>query len=316
MSDKPYFCIYHGNCADGFGAAWVVRKALGEENVEFYPGKYQKEPPDVTGKIVILVDFSYKRPVMTQMAAKARGILVLDHHKSAQEELRAEEGDSFKDFGSWPGDNWSRFLSNVEMDTDKNRPTARVYTIFDMERSGAGLTWDFFFPRKPRPRLIAYIEDRDLWRFRLVKTREVQANLFSFPYDFEVWDRLMVEADTFGGLNRMIQDGEAIERKNSKDLRELLKVTTRWMMIDGALVPVANLPYTMASDGCSILLEEYPHAPFAAFYYDTPTGRVFSLRSREGGWDVSEVAKRYGGGGHKHAAGFEVPFDRLKEPRI
>ena len=78
-------CIYHGNCADGFGAAWVVRKALGE--IDFHPGKYQEPPPDVTGKDVVMVDFSYKRPVLLEMAEKANSILILDHHKTAAEDL-------------------------------------------------------------------------------------------------------------------------------------------------------------------------------------------------------------------------------------
>ena len=78
-------CIYHGNCADGFGAAWVVRKALGD--IEFFAGKYQEPPPDVTGKNVVMVDFSYKRPVLLEMAEKANSILIIDHHKTAIEDL-------------------------------------------------------------------------------------------------------------------------------------------------------------------------------------------------------------------------------------
>ena len=73
-------CIYHGNCADGFGAAWVVRKALGD--IEFVGAKYQEAPPDVTGKDVVMVDFSYKRPVLLEMAEKANSILILDHHNT------------------------------------------------------------------------------------------------------------------------------------------------------------------------------------------------------------------------------------------
>jgi nanoRNase/pAp phosphatase (c-di-AMP/oligoRNAs hydrolase) len=45
---------------------------------------------------------------------------------------------------------------------------------------------------------------------------------------------------------------------------------------------------------------------FAACYWDTPEGRVFSLRSI-GDFDVSEIAKQYGGGGHKNASGFRLP---------
>ena len=79
---KP-LCIYHGNCADGFGAAWVVRRYFKGE-CDFYAGQYGAEPPDVTGRDVIMVDFSYKRPVIDAMAVKAQTILILDHHKTAQ----------------------------------------------------------------------------------------------------------------------------------------------------------------------------------------------------------------------------------------
>ena len=73
-------------------------------------------------------------------------------------------------------------------------------------------------------------------------------------------------------------DGEAIERKHFKDIRELLDVTTRYMVIGGHRVPVANLPYTMSSDAGHELAKG---RPFAACYWDTPEGRVFSLRRGE-----------------------------------
>lgn len=259
-------CIYHGNCADGFGAAWVVRKALGE--IEFHSGKYQDPPPDVTGKDVVMVDFSYKRSVLLEIAAKASSILILDHHKTAAADL-------------------------VDLPTN-------VTAKFDMERSGAMLTWDHFFPGQAPPDLLLHIEDRDLWRFALKNTREIQANVFSYPYDFQVWDTLM-QADTAD----LAAAGEAIERKHFKDIHELLELTTRTMIIGGYAVPVANLPYTMSSDAGHALAKGNR---FAACYWDTPEGRVFSLRSTDEGLDVSEIAKQYGGGGHRNASGFRVSF--------
>ena len=100
-------CIYHGNCADGFGAAWAVRKALGAENVDFHAGVYQSPPPDVTDRDVIMVDFSYKRDVVAEMAEKARRVLILDHHKSAFEDL----GDAFlnADGAGFNYDRYNRF---------------------------------------------------------------------------------------------------------------------------------------------------------------------------------------------------------------
>lgn len=266
-------CIYHGNCADGFGAAWVVRKALNEQ-VFFHGATYQETPPCVTGEDVVMVDFSYKRPVLLEMAALAETILIIDHHKTAQEDL---------------------------VDLPSN-----VSTVFDMSRSGAMLTWEHYFPFQPAPQLLKHIEDRDLWKFALPGTREIQAALFSYPYDFIVWDTFMALDDD---LDRLHCEGAAIERKHFKDIRELLKVTTREMSIGGHRVPVANLPYTFSSDAGHDLAKG---APFGACYWDTPEGRVFSLRSNADGLDVSEIAKHYGGGGHRNAARFRVGFDMAR----
>lgn len=298
MTDK-LFCIYHGNCQDGFGAAWAVRHALGEDAVEFYPGVYQEQPPDVTGRDVLMVDFSYKRPVIEAMAAAARSILILDHHKAAAEDLR----------GFWRApsnfDAWRSLVSNGLAPSQNSR----VVALFDMERSGAGLTWDCLIS-EPRPRLIDHIEDRDLWRFKLPHTREISAALFSYPYDFEIWDTLMTI-----DLDLLALAGEAIDRKHKQDIANLLPVVRREMVIGGYLVPVANLPLTMTSDAGQLLCDYYDRGlegsylpPFAACYWDTPVGRVFSLRSRDDGADVSAIAVKYGGGGHAHAAGFRMPL--------
>lgn len=287
-------CIYHGNCADGFGAAWVVRRAV--PDVEFHAGVYGNEPPDVRGKHVVMVDFSYKRPVLDEMAKVAASILILDHHKTAAEDLAGLTAPF--------GPTWKRHMDNVYQDSCEG-VNPSVYAQFDMARSGAGIAWDFFFPNEKRPRLINHIEDRDLWKFALHGTREIQANVFSYPYDFDIWDKLFD-----GDPAVMIAEGAAIERKHHKDIAELVGVSRRMLKIGGHVVPAANLPYTLTSDAGNLMAEGHP---FAACYMDTPKGRVFSLRSREGGADVSEIAKQYGGGGHKNAAGFTIPFERLPE---
>ena len=263
-------CIYHGSCADGFGAAWVVRKALGD--IDFHPGVYQQPPPDVTNREVFIVDFSYKRPVLLEMSKTADTITIIDHHKTAAEDL-------------------------------KMLP-ANVDSVFDMTHSGAMLTWMYFFPDEEPPALIKHIEDRDLWRFDLPQTREIQAALFSYPYDFQVWDRLMAMP-----VVELATEGAVIERKHFKDMHELLAVVTRPMLIAGHKVQVANLPYTMSSDAGHELAK---HSPFGVCYWDTPNGRVFSLRSTDAGLDVSEIAKQFGGGGHRNAAGFTVDYEAAR----
>ena len=259
-------CIYHGNCADGFTSAWVVRKALGDD-VDYHAGVYQNPPPDVEGREVVMVDFSYKRPELEVMRERAASVLILDHHKTAEADLK-----------DLPG----------------------VVSVFDMNRSGARITWDHYFPNLNPPALLLHVEDRDLWRFALAHTREIQANVFSYPYDFAVWDALMARP-----VADLVAEGQAIERKHFKDIEELTKVVTRDFTIGGHIVPVANLPYTLTSDAGHLLAKG---KPFAGCYWDTPDGRVFSLRSTDEGLDVSAIAKQYGGGGHRNASGFRVPY--------
>lgn len=283
------FCIYHGNCADGFGAAWVVRSYFKGE-VDFYAGFYGQEPPDVTGRDVILVDFSYKRAVLDKIAGVANTVLILDHHKTAAEDLDG--------YPSPEGPYDPRALLWYEFGS--NALPRNVRALFDMHRSGATLAWDYFFPGLPRPELLNHIEDRDLWLFKLEGTREIQASVFSYPYDFDAWDDLMLR-----GCQDLRAEGVAIERKHHKDVGELVAASIRRMKIGGHDVPVANLPYTLSSDAGHLMARG---EPFAACYMDTPRGRVFSLRSTDAGEDVSAIAKAYGGGGHRNASGFQMPI--------
>lgn len=293
-------CIYHGNCADGFTAAWVVKKwfeenhkysklengRIVESKIEFIAGVYQTPPPleQIHGARVIIVDFSYRRPVMEQIAEVAKSVIWIDHHKTAIADMLG--------YGIGRGD--------------------KVTVFTDLERSGAGLTWDYFFPDQPRPNLVNIVEDRDLWKFKLEGTRELQAYIFSFPYEFLHWDIFNIEFENLNNIGTAIQAGTAIERKHFKDINELLPICTRHIRIDGVIVPCANLPYTMVSDAGNILAKHNPNL-FGICYYDGLTGRNFSLRSVEGGRDVSEIAKQFGGGGHARAAGFRVSFNRARE---
>ena len=263
-------CIYHGNCADGFGAAWVF-KNFADRQFDFHAGVYQDAPPDIDGREVYLVDFSYKRDVVEKMLGKATRIVLIDHHKTAIDDL----------------------APLIE--------SRQIESLTDLNHSGAVLAWKWFNGNDftEMPPLLAHIEDRDLWRFKLPGTREIQANVFSHPYDFAVWTDLMKQP-----LRDLLAGGEAIERKHHKDIAELVKVCQRRMVIGGYEVWVASLPYTLTSDAGHLMAKG---EPFAACYWDTADGRVYSLRSQDDGLDVSEIAKLYGGGGHAHASGFRVP---------
>lgn len=264
-------CIYHGNCADGFSAAWVFwHHSAGHAIYDFHAGVYQDPPPDVDDRRVYMVDFAYKLPVMEEIIRRAQSVTLLDHHKSAIDDLAP-----------------LRYKLDWRC---------------DIEHSGAMLAWRYCYGPKEPPALLRHVEDRDLWRFKLEGTREIQAALFSYHYDFELWERLMMGTP----IETLRAEGVAIERKHWKDVRELVAVTRHLREIGGYIVPCASLPYTLTSDAGHMMAKG---EPFAACYWDTPEGRVYSLRSTDEGLDVSEIAKQYGGGGHRNASGFRVPYN-------
>lgn len=285
----PAMVIYHHNCADGFGAAWCFhhhhkRQVTHRPYPEFVPGRYGSPPPDVTDRDVYLVDFSYKRDVVENMLDKAHSVTLIDHHKTAIDELHD--------------------LAGVPRTGLRPMRPAALRWYCDLNRSGATLAWDYLFPGEPRPLLLGHIEDRDLWRFKLANTREIQSAVLSLPYSFEVWDKLM--AGDAHDLVALTAQGAAIDRKHRKDVAELVDTCRRRIQIGEHLVWAASLPPTMASDAGELMCQG---EPFAAVYWDTAQHRQFSLRSRDGGLDVSAIAASFGGGGHRNAAGFRVTRD-------
>lgn len=345
--DNTIICIYHHHCADGLGAAWAVHRALGHQ-VEFRPGNYGRGIPegDFTDRDVLIVDFSFPREQLDKLAAAARSVLILDHHKSAQEQLAG-----LPTIGV-PYDAWLKF----------NGKDGAPYpaALFDMDRSGAGITWDFFFPHAPRPEIINLVEDRDLWRFKNPDSRAFNAVLNSYELGsptemprggeypsrlamFDQWHEWTMEpepvsdhippTDYHNPWHSLIQGGRDILRSNDAMVASFVRSSRRIMKIGGVIVPVANVPGSFASDAGHLLCAElpfkeydkWPHVEvipnpahsddqmvqplFSATYYDSADGkRHFSLRSPEDGADVSKIAGSYGGGGHAHAAGFERPM--------
>lgn len=284
MSDTKTFVLYHGNCADGFGAAYSAWKKLGD-TAQYLPVSYGNPPPldQIPERaMVYLLDFSYPRAVLNSLWME-RGctIQVIDHHKTAQEAL-----------ADFPG------------------------AIFDMDHSGAWLAWHFFHDtRNPTrapdfvPPLIKFIEDRDMWWWKLPDSREVSAALWSYPMDFTIWSTIDRRLRRAVGLQSFVQEGQAILRYMEQQVVMICR-QARMDRMDGHDIPVVNATSLWSEVG-EMLLKMFPHAPFAASYADRRDGiRTYSLRSR-GDFDVSQVARIRGGGGHRAAAGFEVKMPTL-----
>lgn len=272
--------IYHANCFDGFGASWVAWLYRGVE-AQYFAASYGDEPPALPSDAkVLIVDFSWPREVLLKMKSQVADLLVLDHHKSAQADLEGLD-----------------------------------FAVFDMERSGAGMAMDFFYPawregffnllgsdldnvQYNRAQFVLYLEDRDLWRFHMPRSREVHAALGSYPFEREIWSQL---ADCIGALQT---EGHTIIHHMNRIIQNTCEHVT-WRLIGGATVPTVNASCYF-SETAEALCKKYPDAPFAAYWFARSDLVRWGLTTLRPDVDVSAIANQYGGGGHQRAAGFQT----------
>jgi oligoribonuclease NrnB/cAMP/cGMP phosphodiesterase (DHH superfamily) len=272
-SMKPLVLYHGGGCADGFCAAFVAWLKL-KDKADYRPVNYGEPFPAESqqNRDLFILDFSYSREVLMTAARRwcERDIVVLDHHKSAQKELE------------------SLGASNLGVK-------------FDLTKSGAMLAWEYFFPDKAVPWLVEYTQDRDLWQWRLPNSKAVSAFIKSYPFDLELWkawnSSIPGEPVWFDYINQ----GSAILRYQAQVVEQHVKNAIEIEM-DGHKVLSLNAT-TMISEIGEKLCEG---RPFSATWFQRVDGkRIWSLRSRKDGVDVSEIARKHGGGGHPGASGFE-----------
>lgn len=275
------FIIYHKNCFDGICSAWVLSKLY--PKATFHPMAYGEELPALhPSDNVIFVDFSLKRQEMLNLASVVNSITVLEHHKTAQEEL--------KDF------------EEIE----------NVLIIFDMNKSGAQLAWDFVNLKNnitfPYPRLVDYVADRDLWKFELHNSEDINAYIQSFPMDIPSYEYLDLRMQHH--FHECVIEGRAITRYKNESVARMCKMAKYQTFIinnETYSIPIVNASLLFSEVGHALCLL-YKDSPFSISYFKRADNKVqYSLRSI-GDFDVSKIAKDFGGGGHKNAAGFELDY--------
>jgi len=281
-------CIYHADCIDGFTAAWAVH--LANPGIELVKGIYGQLPPKYQDKKIIIVDFSYSRQILENMANNNL-VVVLDHHASAMERLQGLPT---------TGGDVLRLSLNLETTID-----AGLYVDFDMTRSGARMAWEFFHANVISiPKLIEYVEDRDLWEFKWGNlTKYFHEYICNYDMTLEEWSNLayMIETEHLYCHNI----GEVLYNNKMKQINKIISASARIIKFDDMYVPIANIPYTMASEAGHIMCA---NNLMSITYYDRNDGkRIYSLRSPDNtDFNVANIAERYGGGGHVKSAGFIV----------
>lgn len=266
------FCLFHAFCSDGSGAHYAAWKKFGDK-ATYIPVAYGKPFPEEIIKSdseIYIMDFSYPRAVLDNIYKKVKKLMVLDHHKTAEEDLRGAP-----------------------------------YAIFDMNRSGAVIAWEYFHG-KDVPMLLKYIQDRDLWTWKLPHTEDAlnALRLVGDMGDISEWDEF--EKD----LAIHVRKGSAISeyRRAEVELKTKPEVVT-FLTYEGRKVALVNASVLISEIG-NTLCKKYD-VDYSMIYFIDQTGVVnMSLRAI-GRCDVSSVAKAFGGGGHANSAGFRTNLEFL-----
>ena len=286
---KP-LVIYHDHCTDGFGAAYAAWTKFGD-HADYLPKQYgPAHPADIIELVqdrdVYVLDFSFPEPIMQLIVTHAAHLTWLDHHKTAFE-------------------NWSACGDERNLFVDEDDD---ITIRLDNNASGALLAWQYFQPTRPAPMVIQHIDDRDRWQWQLPHSKEVHAAIQSMqPWSFELWEDDVMSASAYGYL---VRNGKALVHMQDQQVAASASkaCTCNVLGVPGLAV---NCPVNISEVGHQLTKKSGTYG--LVWYFDSATKRAnCSLRS-EGDFDVSAMARQFGGGGHKNAAGFNVSMAELLE---
>jgi len=245
--------------------------------VDFRPRGHDDlvDPQELDGARVVFLDISPQNEELVELAEVAAQVVVLDHHISARDRL--------------------------EPDPDVRRALeGRGHILhFDLDHSGAVLAWQHFAREEPVPDLLNYVEDQDLWNWKLPRSQEVNAAIGSHPLRFEVWDELASRS-----VDDLAQEGATLVRANRNEVeRQLHNAAT--LVLGTRRIEAVNATTNRSALGHELAKRAAFGEPWGCVYRligDRVTATLYSI----GDTDVATVASGYGGGGHRNAAGFSV----------
>lgn len=289
---KP-LVIYHDHCTDGFAAAFCAWQKFRDE-AEYVPLNYGKDQEKFqkTGnwknRDVYVLDFSFNRELTGLLMEETESFTWLDHHKTA--------------FEMWCGEELRR--------SEYRSSDGRIHILLDNSKSGAILTWEHFNHGQDAPEFIRFVDDRDRWQFKFWQSKPFHAAMsVRKPWTFEQWSELFGNESYPVGEPHVVAEGEIILEAYNQQVESLSKYA-RKCVINGETGAMVNSPLHMSEIGHVLATET---GTFGLVWYIGEGNMVkCSLRSN-GDYDVSAIAKQFGGGGHKNAAGFSTDVQTLVE---
>lgn len=266
---KTICVLYHADCKDGFTAAWAAWKKFGSA-ADYIPIKLGNPPPqEIKNRIVFMLDFMYYPPYLEKFISDNKKTIAIDHHISAKD-----------------------FIGKVPEH------------VFDINHSGAALAFKYFHSNKKMPRMVGLVEEGDLWKFKSKNVKEILAYMGLFDFDLKIWDKLISDGENEDNYRKFAEKGAAIISYEDKIIENIIKENAYQVIFDGHKIYAVNAPRFLRSQIGMILSKKYP--PFSLIWQRDKRRIEVSLRSN-GDLNVSEIALKFGGGGHHNAAGFSIP---------
>jgi oligoribonuclease NrnB/cAMP/cGMP phosphodiesterase (DHH superfamily) len=286
------YVFYHGDCLDGFTAAWVMFCHFKKE-AEYFPIQPGEEVPKnllTKDNDFFFVDYCPQREELLEIERKARSVLVFDHHKS-----------SFEKCGDLP---FCKFDMNkcgagVALEFVESQPFANQKEgTLDYWRNRTG----FFGAAR---RLVGFVEDQDLWKFEMEETKVVNAFLRNQEKTFKNWESACVQLWNDSAKPQLIKIGVELLKQERQIVDHHKSKASNVNIFGYQDVPIVNISY----GNRSLILNELCREDYFAVGWSYFEGSVkYSLRSK-GTFDVEVLARKFGqelgiGGGHKDAASF------------
>lgn len=225
---------------------------------------HRYSPLNLEDKTVYFLDIAYPPQIIQKILKNGNEIFLIDHHISNKTVVGMFRGG-----------------------------------LYDLKHSGCVLAWYYFHPDKAVPELLLNIEDLDLWKFKLFHTKELMAFIDLYDYDFKIWNKLVRQWQKPASKKGLVRLGEIILKYEQKILDDLETYAEK-VKFCGYNALAVNTPI-LNSQICQRLNKKLP--PISLSWFRNGKSLVVSLRSN-GKVDVSKLAAKFGGGGHKKAAGF------------
>jgi oligoribonuclease NrnB/cAMP/cGMP phosphodiesterase (DHH superfamily) len=233
------------------------------------------EAASYRGATVVFVDIAPPPRALRPLGEAAEKLIVLDHHVSARD----------------------RIQSDPELVPALERGGHVIH--FDLQHSGAAMAWEHFHPDEALPELLRYVEDQDLWRWKLPATREVNAAISLSDHSFAVWEELAATS-----VDELASVGAPIVRANR-------------ILVERALDEAHSISlgqHRVEAVNASAQRSHIGHELASRALFGVPCGAVYRVAGQRvdvsvysvGDFDVSALAGDFGGGGHRNAAGFSV----------